>query len=179
MVTGAYVYIATSLDAFIARKNGNIDWLSEVEVADEDYGYQEFMNSMDVLVMGRNTYEKVIAFDDWPYSGKNVVVLSHRTLNISHNHQQRIEVKSCSPIELRSWASSEGYKKIYVDGGYTISSFLNDGLVKEITISTIPILLGEGIPLFSEIKNEIQLCHLKTKTYASGVVKTTYRVIYP
>ena len=178
MAAKAYVYIATSLDGFIARKNGDLDWLSKVEVPGEDYGYQKFMDSVDALVMGRKTYEKVLSFGDWPYADKDVVVLSSSESIVDNNLKGKVTIKSCSPNDLIQWATTKGYEKIYIDGGRTISNFLNAGLIEEIAISKIPVLIGEGIPLFTGIDSDIELHHLETIAYSSGLVQSIYRVNY-
>ena len=131
------VYIATSLDGFIARKNGSLDWLpgSDGESrGDEDYGYHAFMDSVDVLVMGRNTYELVLSFGEWSYGDKKVIVLSHSLTELSPTLPDTVELLSCSPQELVAQLQTSGVKHIYVDGGKTIQGFLRAGLIDEIII---------------------------------------------
>ena len=174
----ASIFIAASLDGYIARENGDIDWLSEVnEVADgEDYGYQEFMDSVDVLVMGRISFEKVLAFGEWPYGHKRVVVLSSRSLNIPDDISETVEAQSWAAAELVEQLSKRGVKHLYIDGGKTIQGFLQAGLIQEIIITRIPILLGVGIPLFGPLKGDIRLKHLETRTFAKGLVQSRYEV---
>src|SRR3972149_6345223 len=116
------VYIATSLDGFIARENGNLDWLLPGGGGEnrEDYGYKAFIDTVDALVMGRNTYEKVLTFSDWPYGTKPVVVLSSRSLAIPAHIAKSVETISCTPTELVSRLAARGAKHLYIDGGKTI-----------------------------------------------------------
>ena len=173
------VYIATSLDGFIARKNGDLDWLPENEHDDsgEDYGYKAFMDSVDVLVMGRNTYEKVLTFGEWPYGDKKVVVLSNNLSKVPENLAEHVEIMSYSPKDLIRRLSERGAHHLYIDGGKTIQNFLNSGLINEITITKIPVLIGAGIPLFGELSNDIALQHIETKVFENGCVQSRYRVM--
>ena len=175
------VFIATSLDGFIARRNGAIDWLtapSDVD-AGEDYGYKEFIDSVDTLLMGRKTYELVIIFKEWPYTGKKVVVLSSGFPNVPENLSGKVEIMSGSPDELVQRLSQNGARHVYVDGGETIQGFLRAGLIQEMTITQIPILIGDGIRLFGKLDRDIRLRPIETKTYKSGFVQNKYRVIDP
>ena len=141
------VYIAASLDGFIARKNGDIDWLSTGGEGGEDFGYTTFMASIDMIVMGRNTFEKVLTFGSWPYD-KKVIVLSNRDLTLPLHLTGKVETLHHPPRELLHELERRGSRHIYLDGGLTIQRFLREGLVNEMTITTIPILIGEGLPLF-------------------------------
>ena len=173
------VYIATSLDGFIARKNGDLNWLSENEPKDDegDYGYKAFMDSVDVLVMGRNTYEKVLTFGEWPYADKKVVVLSSNLSKVTENLSEHVEIMSCSPKDVICRLSERGAHHLYIDGGKTIQNFLNSGLINEITIARIPVLIGAGIPLFGELSDDIPLQHIETQVFENGFVQSRYRVI--
>ena len=172
------VFIATSVDGFIARKNGDLDWLSEGSTEDdnEDYGYRKFFDSIDVLVMGRNTFEKVLSFEEWPYAGKKVIVLSSNALDIPSNITDSVEVKSGTPGDLVNELKHTGAEHLYIDGGKTIQGFLSAGLVDEMTITRIPVLLGEGIPLFGALNNDIKLQHVETRQYPNGYVQSRYKV---
>jgi len=172
------VFIATSLDGFIARLNGSIDWLisADKQESTEDYGYQEFYDSIDCLVMGRNSMEKVIDFPEWPYEDKRVIVLSKTLEEVPAQHVDKFELYSGSLSELVKQLENDGFKSLYIDGGKTIQSFINNNLITDITITKIPILLGEGLPLFGTIKNDIKLIHIETKSYPNGFVKSTYEV---
>ena len=169
------VYIATSLDGFIARKNGDIDWLTGGE-GGEDYGYAQFISDIDHIVMGRNTYEKVLTFGGWPYA-KKVIVLSSRNLAIPPDLSDKVEALHLSPRELLNEMEARGAKHIYLDGGVTIQRFLREGLVDEMTITTIPILLGEGLPLFGKLEKDVKLELIKSESFKNGFVQYKYKVL--
>ena len=173
------VFIATSLDGFIAKTDGDIQWLVSIPAPDpqEDYGFQTFFDSIDALVMGRKTYEAALNFADWPYTGKRVIVLSHGSPPVPERLIGQVEFMAGTPLVLAQNLEVEGIKHAYVDGGKTIQGFLAAGLIDEMTITTIPILLGEGIPLFGHLTKEIQLELLDSKRYANGFVKNHYRVL--
>jgi dihydrofolate reductase len=171
------VYIATSMDGFIARPDGEIDWLGEPpEEGGEDFGYQQFMDTVDVLVMGRNTYEKVRTFGDWPYGTKPVVVLSHRSVQIPGSIAESVEAMSCSPVELVNLLARRGAEHLYVDGGKTIQKFLEAGLIQRLIIMRIPILIGEGIPLFGPLQQDIELRRIETRTFPGGLEQSEYEI---
>ena len=169
------VYIAVSVDGFIARANGDVAWLHDERYAldGEDFGYARFMGEVDCIVMGRNTYEKVLEFDTWPFAGKRVIVLSHTLQGLP---QPGVELSATSAGDLLQRLKGEGVKKVYVDGGKIIQSFLREGLVQEITITRIPILLGGGLPLFGNLDAPIQLQHMRTHAFANGFVQSTWSV---
>lgn len=169
------VFIATSLDGFIARSNGDIDWLTEGEEASGDFGYDEFIASIDALVMGRHSFEKVLSFDTWPYD-LPVVVLSSQTLEIPGQLQQKVSHLSGSPTRIVNQLAGKGYEHLYIDGGKTIQQFLRAGFIQEMTITQIPILIGEGIPLFGPVEKDIKLKHIATKTYDNGFIQSRYAV---
>ena len=168
------VYIATSLDGFIARKNGDIDWLTGGE-GDQDYGYAEFMSNIDLIVMGRNTYEKVLTFGGWHYD-KKVIVLTSRDLITPLGLTDKIEVLRLSPRELLNQMSIRGTKHIYLDGGVTIQRFLRAGLVDEMTITLIPILIGEGLSLFGKLDKDVKLELINSEYFNNGFVQSKYKV---
>jgi dihydrofolate reductase len=172
----ATVYVATSLDGFIARPDGNIDWLGEPSKNGEDYGYQKFIETVDFLVMGRNTYDKVLSFGQWPYS-KHVVVLTNRPLTIEDDLAKSVETMSGSPADIVDELSKRGAEHLYIDGGKTIQNFLNANLIQRIIITKIPVLLGEGIPLFGPLHKDIMLKHVETQTFADGNVQSEYEVV--
>ncbi|MCG8456115.1 MAG: dihydrofolate reductase family protein [Holophagales bacterium] len=173
------VFIATSLDGFIARKDGGLDWLDEANASvpeGEDCGFREFMDSVDVLVMGRKTYEKVLSFGEWPYGSTRVVVLSRGSIAFPEKIPDTVSHSSDPPRVLLERLSHEGIERVYLDGGMTIQGFLSEGLVDHLTVTVIPILLGEGIPLFGSIENDIPLAHQRTKVFDFGFVQSTYSV---
>lgn len=170
-----YVYIATSLDGYIAKTDGDINWLHEIPNPEgSDFGFSDFMNSIDALLMGRNTYEKVLSFEgEWPYS-KKVFVLSSKLSEVPKKLEGKVELVSGEITEVVKKINDEGFKKLYIDGGRTIQGLLSKNLIDEITISRIPILLGEGIPLFSLQSQQIKLTHIKTEAFNNGIVKSHY-----
>lgn len=172
------VFIATSLDGFIARPNGDIDWLMAANNTGdpEDYGYAEFMNSVDCMVMGRNSFEKVLEFDEWPYEGKRAIVLSTTLTGIPAEAEGKAELYNGSVKDLAVRLQDEGIARVYVDGGVTIQSFLKEGLVSDLTITRIPVLIGSGLPLFGALDDDIVLEHQATNAYPSGLVTSIYEV---
>ena len=173
----ATVYIATSIDGFIARKDGSVDWLPAGEnTSGEDYGYQDFINSVDALVMGRNTYEMVHSFGEWPYGNKSVVVLSSQALDIPEHIAETVTAMSGSPGEVIQKLAEKGYEHLYIDGGKTIQAFLRAGLIQTLIITKIPILIGSGIPLFGTLPHDIKLRHLETLQFDSGLVQSKYEI---
>ncbi|MDH5379118.1 MAG: dihydrofolate reductase family protein [Gammaproteobacteria bacterium] len=173
------VFIATSLDGFIARKNGEIDWLMDADNSggEEDYGYKEFFGSVDCLVMGRNTMEKVLSFGEWPYEEKRVVILSRALTELPQQIKERAELYSGPVADLIKKLEQEACHSLYIDGGKTIQSFLKCSLINEIILTRIPILLGEGIPLFGKLQKDLHLKHIHTKEFQSGFVQSTYEVV--
>jgi dihydrofolate reductase len=170
------VFVATSLDGFIAREDGSLDWLPQ---APEEHGYVEFMAGVDVVVMGRMTYETVLGFDAWPYVGKRVVVLSSRPLAPSAQEGAVFETMSGAPADVVMRLAERGLRHAYVDGGITVQRFLAAGLIQRLTITHIPVLLGSGIPLFGAVPRDIRLDHVATRSYASGMVQSEYTVASP
>jgi dihydrofolate reductase len=169
----ASVFIGTSLDGFIARANGDLDWLPPG--GGEPHGYEEFMATVDALVIGRKTFETVLAFDTWPYGEKPVFVLSTRTLGPAPLGAV-VERMSGDPAEIVSQLDARGIRHIYVDGGITIQRFLQAGLIQRLTITRVPVLIGAGIPLFGALEHDIVLRHIATRHYASGLVQSEYVV---
>jgi len=170
------VFIATSLDGYIADKNGKIDWLHSVpNPGNDDMGYVEFINSMDALVMGRTTFETVCGFDvDWPYD-KPVFVLSNKLKEIPESHKEKAFLVNGSLTEILDQIYEKGFNKLYIDGGTTIRNFLKEDLIDEMILTTIPILLGGGSPLFSELPKELEFELIKTKTYLNQVTQHHYK----
>jgi dihydrofolate reductase len=174
----ASVFIATSLDGFIARANGDLDWLTGAESAqiEQDYGYQEFMDTVDTIVVGRNTFELTSTFDTWPYSGKKVVVLSRRPSAIPPHLSVSVEWLSLPPQQLAERLAAQGAGHLYVDGGKTIQGFLNAGLINELIVTRIPVLIGTGIPLFGPLDHDLRLTHVETRQFENGFVQSRYRI---
>lgn len=179
----ASVYIATTLDGFIARENGELDWLPGsdgeilIESENEDFGFNAFMKSIDALVMGRNTYELAVSTGMWPYGDKRVIVLSNTLRKLADEIPKTVELKSELPNDLYNNLKNSGAKHLYIDGGKTIQGFLNSGLINEIIITRVPVLIGAGIPLFGPLNNDKKLKHIETQAYKNGFVQTRYEVI--
>ena len=169
----ASVFIGTSLDGFIARVNGDLDFLPPG--GGEPHGYDEFIATVDALVIGRKTFETVLKFDTWPYGEKPVFVLSTRTLAPAPLGAV-VERMSGDPAEIVSQLDARGIRHVYVDGGITIQRFLQAGLIQRLTITRVPVLIGAGIPLFGAIQRDIVLRHVGTRQYASGLVQSEYVV---
>jgi len=169
------VFIGTSVDGFIARKDGELDFLPEG--GGEPHGYDEFIKSVDALVIGRKTYETVLDFPEWPYGEKRVIVLSSRPLDFSKVRGGAVEQMSGSPEEIAKKLAESGVQHVYVDGGMTIQRFLAAGLVDRLIITRVPVLIGDGIPLFGALPRDIRLQHVATQHYATGLVKSEYEVI--
>ena len=171
----ASVFVGTSLDGFIARANGAFDFLDPPGVDLEPHGYEEFFATVDALVMGRNTFETVLAFDKWPYGKKPVFVLSTRELAPSPPGAV-VERMSGPPADIVSQLAARGLNHIYVDGGNTVQRFLQAGLINRLTIARVPVLIGAGISLFGSLPRDIILKHVATRVFASGLVQSEYAV---
>ncbi len=174
------VFIATTLDGFISRLDGSIDWLIEangVVPAGEDCGYREFIGTIDALVMGRSTYRQALTFDPWPYGSLPVVVMSSGVVDIPARLAATVSGTSESPRDLLTRLESDGMKRVYVDGGITIQSFLAEGLIDELIITVIPVLLGEGRSLFGPLPHDVPLRLKSSKPYDFGFVQHHYEVV--
>lgn len=172
-------FIGTSLDGFIAREGGEIDWLTGNPTTGEgeDYGYQAFFDTVDVLVMGRNSFDLVRSFPDWPYGEKPVVVLTSRPLEVPEPLRVTVRTMSGSPGEVAKRLEAEGAQHLYVDGGKTIQGFLAAGLIQKIIITRLPVLIGTGIPLFGPVPRDVHLRHVDTRSYPDGLVQSEYEVL--
>ena len=172
----ASVFIATSLDGYIARRDGNLDWLhSGAGSAPVDYGYDAFMATVDALVIGRKTYETVLGFPKWPYGKTPVFVLSSAPLARTPPGAP-VEHLGGEPSDIVLQLEARGIRHIYVDGGETIQRFLRAGLIQRLIVNRIPVLIGSGIPLFGETGRDIVLDHVVTRVYATGLVQSEYTV---
>ena len=168
------VFVGTSVDGFIARPNGDLDFLPPG--GGEPHGYDEFMASVDALVIGRKTFETVLAFPAWPYGDKRVVVLSSRPVDLSGVRGGVVEQMAGPPAEIVRKLAASGARHLYVDGGVTIQGFLRAGLVQRLVITRVPVLIGDGIPLFGTLPRDVRLHHVATQQYPSGLVKSEYQV---
>ena len=170
----ASVFVGTSLDGFIARANGAFDFLSPS--GDEPHGYDEFIATVDALVIGRKTFETVLGFDGWAYGKKPVFVLSSRPIAAAPTGAM-VERMSGTPTGIVSQLEARGIQHIYVDGGVTIQQFLQAGVIQRLIITRVPVLIGTGIPLFGPLRRDISLKHIATRQYASGLVQSEYVVV--
>lgn len=169
------VFIATSLDGYIADREGQLDWLHEIPNPDkEDCGYGAFMERMDAIVMGRNSFETVLGFDcDWPYT-KPVFVLSHSLDAIPSSHESRATLMNGIPEDITTSLNQSGHQNLYIDGGKTIQGFLKAGLIDELIITTLPILLGGGSRLFGELAHPLRFRLTRTETFLDALVQNHY-----
>ncbi|MBV1907881.1 MAG: dihydrofolate reductase family protein [Kangiellaceae bacterium] len=172
-------FIAMSLDGYIARYNGKLDFLetNSDKLDAEDYGYQAFIGSVDCIVMGRNSFEKVVSFPTWPYHNKRVIVLSRAWDRIPDQFADLAELYSGKAELLTVELQNQGVRHLYVDGGVTIQSFLQQNLLNEITITTVPILLGKGISLFGMLREDLKLKLEHHKSFDSDFVQSRYSFI--
>ena len=175
--TSGHVFIAASLDGYIARADGGIGWLDKYAAGGEDTGYNAFMASIDGVVMGRGTFEKVLSFGAWPFR-KPVIVLS-RTLmqsEVRADLDGKVRISTLTPKSLMDGLAAEGWRRAYIDGGKVIQSFLREGLIADIILTRVPILLGNGIPLFGETQDDVSLRHVETRAFNSGLVQSRYDI---
>jgi dihydrofolate reductase len=170
----ASVFIGVSVDGFIARPDGGIDWLPEG--GGEPHGYEEFVAGVDALVIGRKTFETVLAFETWPYGAKRVIVLSSRPLDLSAVVGGVVEQMAGEPAEIVATLAARGIRSLYVDGGVTIQRFLRAGLIERLIVTRVPVLIGEGIPLFGALPHDVRLSHVATRSWPSGLVQTEYGI---
>ena len=169
----ASVFVGISVDGFLARPNGALDFLPPG--GGEAHGYEEFIASVDALVIGRNTFDIVLAFEEWPYGTKPVFVLSTRPLP-PVPEGALVEHMSGEPAEILKQLEARDIRHVYVDGGITIQRFLQAGLIQRLTITRVPVLIGSRIPLFGALPRDVALRHVATRHYASGLVQSEYEV---
>jgi dihydrofolate reductase len=167
------VFVGTSVDGFIARPNGDLDFLPPG--GGEPHGYNEFIATVDAIVIGRKTFETVLAMEDWPYSDKRVVVLSSRPVDLS-GAGGVVEQMGGPPADIVSQLAASGAHHLYIDGGITIQGFLRAGLIQRLVITRVPVLIGGGVPLFGALPRDIRLRHIATRHYPSGLVQSEYQL---
>jgi dihydrofolate reductase len=170
----ASVFVGTSLDGFIARPNGDFDFLPQD--GGEPHGFEEFLATVDTVVMGRHTFETVLNLEPWPYGNKRVVVLSSRPVDLRAARHTALEQMSGPPEQIVSQLAATGANHLYIDGGITIQRFLRAGLIHRLIITRVPVLIGEGIPLFGSLPHDVRLRHIATRHYPSGMVSSEYHV---
>lgn len=165
------VFVGTSLDGFIARENDGLDFLPDDP--GEGHGYQEFYDTVDVMIIGRRLYDVALGFGTWPYGPKPVFVLSTNELAPAPEGAV-VERLSGTPAEVLAEVGSRGFRHAYVDGGITIQRFLNAGLIQSLVITYVPVLIGRGIPLFGPLDHDVRLRHVRTRVLSSGLVQSEY-----
>jgi dihydrofolate reductase len=168
LVTRFSVFIATTLDGFIARKDGRIDFLSVVEREGEDYGYARFFDSIDTLVIGRKTYEMALSFPSWPYAGKRVVVMTTQSRTPKYDETFFSGTATALAATLRD------RKRVYVDGGSVIRQFLAENVLTDLTLSLLPLMIGTGVPLFGDLARDVKLELVRSQSFESGLVQLEY-----
>ena len=168
------VYVGTSLDGFIARIDGDFDWLTQFANEDAIHAYKEFMNNVDAVIIGRGTFEKILTFPSWPYE-KKAFVLSTTLKQLPDTLRDKATLLSMKPKDLISYLSGMGFSNIYVDGGKVIQGFLKEDLIEDLIISRVPVLIGNGIPLFGLLDGDLQFKHIRTETQANGLVRSYYK----
>lgn len=171
-------FIAVSLDGYTARPNGKLDWLDNAaeKNSKEDYGYQQYIDSIDCIVLGRKTFEKAVSFPTWPYERKRVIVLSQSLKKIPVEYEDKALLFNGDVQQLAVELQSYRFKHIYVDGGTTIQSFTRAELLDDIVLTQVPVLLGKGIPLFGEVAKDVKLKLIKSQSYSSGFVQSKYKI---
>ncbi|MDV7141057.1 dihydrofolate reductase family protein [Tropicimonas sp. TH_r6] len=176
MTTG-HIFMAMSLDGFVARDDFGLDWLMKQKTDGEDHGYEAFMESVDGLVMGSGSFRTMLTFDAWPYE-KPVVVLS-KTLkpkDIPADLRDKVSISDQAPQRLMASLSEQGWERAYIDGGKIIQSFIREGLIADMIVTIVPILIGEGKRMFGPLNADIDLQLLDSKSFASGLVTSKYKV---
>jgi dihydrofolate reductase len=168
------VFVGASVDGFIARRNDDLDFLPPG--GGEPHGYNEFLASVDAIVIGRKTFEKVLTLGPWAYGKKHVVILSNRSVDLSAAVGGDVEQMAGTPAEIVSQLAARGFSHLYVDGGITVQEFLRAGLVQHLTVTRVPVLIGDGIPFFGALPHDIPLHHVATQHYPSGLVQTEYLI---
>ncbi len=171
------IFLALSLDGYVARSDGSLDWLDKANervTQGEDCGFSDFLNSIDLLIMGRKTFEQVLSFGSWPYKDKRVLVLTRTGIDIPIELQKTVSTYSGEPKEILAKAYSDGATHIYLDGAETIQRFLQAGLVDDMTLTIVPVLLGSGIPLFTSLQHDQTLTLTDSKIYDFGYVQLKY-----
>lgn len=172
MIT-THVYVGTSLDGFIARKDGSFDWLSKFADADAVDAYKTFMTGIDVIVLGRRTFESVLGFSEWPYE-RPVIILSRSSRKVPLELQGKVSFSTLGPRDLLEELLKNGYRTVYVDGGKVIQSFLAEDLIDELIIARAPVLIGDGIPLFGYLTGDLNFQHAQTAAYSNGLIRSYY-----
>jgi dihydrofolate reductase len=170
------IFVGTSLDGFLARPDGAFDFLPAEGAGDGPHGFEEFMATVDALVMGRNTFDVVLGMAAWPYGDKPVIVLTSRPLG-KLPPGIPVEAMAGTPAEIVTALAARGMKHLYIDGGLTIQSFLRAGLIRRMVITRVPVLIGTGIPLFGPLPHDVRLTHVSTRVLGGAMVQSEYEVV--
>ncbi len=176
MPTG-HVMMAITLDGFVARKDHSLDWLMKQDTDGEDHGFEEFLARIDVIVMGSGSFRTVLGFDRWPYA-KPVIVMS-RTMShedVPAGLRGRVEITDLGPVALMNDLKARGIRRVYIDGGAVVRSFMQKGLISDLKLAIVPILIGDGIRLFGDVDQDIDLKLAGTKAFPSGLVEMLYSI---
>jgi len=168
------VYIATSIDGFISRTNGSLDWLAPAEDAAAYQRFETFLSTVMAVVMGRNTFQLVLSFDQWPYQEIPAYVLSRTLSRLPENSPRTVRLRNCSPEDLIAELGSQKFQRVYIDGGETVKGFLVKDLIDELTITRLPIILGSGRTLFGAVPFDLHYQHVSTQTFSTGAVQSKY-----
>lgn len=173
----AHVFIATSLDGFIARADGDIGWLLQRDDPTEDHGYSAFIADKDLIVMGRGSYEKALTFDQWPYD-LPVLVLSEKLADapVPEALKGKLRFSNRTPKDTMNELARQNVRRVYVDGGQLVQSFLRDGLIADLVITSVPVLIGSGRSLFGALPQDIDLKLVSSRSFPSGLVQSSYRL---
>jgi len=164
------VFIAHSVDGYIATDDDGLDWLDAAAGEGEDYGFFTFLEDVDVIAMGRSTYDVIKDFPELPYGGRPVHVFTHQALG----PREGFEFYARTPEEAAAAWEEAGVRRVYVDGGSLISQFLEAGLVDDLLLTSVPILLGSGKPLFHRIGRRTPLRLVDTQAFPSGMLNRRY-----
>jgi dihydrofolate reductase len=173
-------FIGISLDGFIAREDGSIEWLDDAHKkvnSDEDFGFKSFLASIDLIIMGRKTFEQVMTFDNWQYNNTKIIVLTSKNIEIPEKLKQTVTTcNTTSPKQLIKELSDQSINHIYIDGGTVIQDFLSAGLVDEITVTIVPIIIGKGKSFSGLLSKDLSLEHLKSTVFNFGFVQVKYKI---
>jgi len=182
------VYIATSADGYIATTDGGVDWLHSAGdpnadmSKNPDMGFNRFIASVDCMIMGRKCMQAISSFnltdEQWPYPETKIYVLSHSIIKPPPNLTGKVEMYSGDITELMQQLEASGHKHAYIDGGATITAFINLQLINEMIITKAPVILGKGIPLFGEINTRVNLINSEAVAFPNDFIQIKYEVHY-
>lgn len=173
------LYLGASMDGFIARPDGGLDFLEVVQPAPEDgdMGWSAFLAGLDAIVMGRKTYDQLLTFGVWPYGELPLLVWSRTLLEPKGPPRPQVEVTRAAPAALFAELGARGCRRVYVDGGETARAFMAAGLIVEINLTTLPVLIGSGISLYGPLAADLRWTLVDCRAFGSGMVRTSYRRI--